>query len=82
MNEEYSLRIAQELEDTRIIVMRNKIKIYIDKNQAKELSSILEKQKESKFIGVGDEMINTADIVGIFTKDSVDEMSGIKKINF
>jgi len=48
------------------ISMRNGIEIWLEEDRIKDLKSSLLMGKESKFVMIDNEMINTADIVGIF----------------
>ena len=56
------------------ISLRNGIEIWLEEEKAENLKKILANSKESKFINIGKETINTADIVGIFTPQTMEEI--------
>jgi hypothetical protein len=49
------------------ISMRNGVHIWLKKSHMEALYQILERSRESRFIAFDGTVINTADIVGIFT---------------
>lgn len=55
------------------VVMRNGIEIWIEKDKIKKLILILSTAKTSKFIVVENEVINTADIIGVFSAKTMEE---------
>ena len=57
------------------ICMRNGVQIWIEKERIMTLQSELAKLTGSKFILFEEQVINTADIVGIFTPQSLNELT-------
>lgn len=56
------------------IVMRNGIEIWAEEEKIRNLQRILTIGKESKFIEIDGETINTADIIGIFLPKTMEEL--------
>lgn len=54
------------------IVMRGGLEIWIEEEKIQNLKRALMSGKESKFIELNDEVINSADIVGIFTPQTME----------
>ena len=54
------------------VQMRAGMQIWIEANRAQTLQSILENLSEHKFIRFDEQTINTADIVGVFTAQTMD----------
>ena len=48
------------------ILMRNGIRKWLDVEQSKKFRNFLHDMEGTKFIGIGGETINTADILGVF----------------
>jgi hypothetical protein len=61
------------------ISMRNGVNIWVEKTRMDALYLVLEKSRESRFVTFDGTVINTADIVGIFTPQQMDEMSKRKR---
>jgi hypothetical protein len=55
--------------------MRGDIEIWLEKERLDDLMAILETQKENRFIRIDEQIINTADIVGIFTPKTMESMT-------
>lgn len=55
------------------ISMRNGVEIWIEKDRVSHLVDSIEKIKDNKFIVIGEEVVNTADIVGFFKADTMEE---------
>ena len=55
------------------IVMRNNVEIWVEEERIESLRKALPLLKEHKFIGIDDEMLNTADIVGIFSAQTMED---------
>jgi len=66
----------------KCLVMRNGIEIWKESERLTELTMTLTQGKKIGFIKVDDEMINSVDIVGIFTADTMDEMTRRKNGQF
>jgi hypothetical protein len=56
------------------IVLRNGMQIWIDEDRAEKLQLALN-VSESKFINYGERIINSADVVGLFTPQDLDEFT-------
>lgn len=76
-------REIKPFEEVQTLVLRNGAKIYLEEKQINDLWQIIKDLKESKFIRIGNDIINTADVVGIFTKETSEYLSNknYKKIN-
>jgi hypothetical protein len=61
------------------ISMRNGVNVWLEKSRMEALYQVLEKSRESRFITFDGTVINTADIVGIFTPQQMDEMGKRKR---
>ena len=57
------------------IILRNGIEIWGEEDKIKNLQVILKNTKESKFIELGEETINTADITGIFLAQTMENIT-------
>jgi hypothetical protein len=55
------------------IVMRDGTQIWLEREQAKTVQAMLDKAARSMFLHIGEETINTADIIGIFTPQRLEE---------
>ena len=53
--------------------MRSGIQIWLEKERTDNLLALLSNSQESKFIDLENQLINTADISGIFTSEIMDE---------
>lgn len=56
------------------ICMRNGVEIWVEKERIEALITSLQRLRENKFVKIGEELINTADIVGIFTPQTMEEL--------
>jgi hypothetical protein len=57
------------------IVIRNGVEIWLEHDRASNFIDHLEKQTNHRFIRLGNELINSADIVGIFTAPTMEEVT-------
>jgi len=57
------------------IVLRNDIEIWAEEDKIKNLQKILTMGKESRFIEIDGEVINTADISGIFSAKTMEDIT-------
>jgi len=57
----------------KVIIMRNGVEIWLEEKRADELIRLLE-ITETKFVKINGEMINSADITGVFEPMSVEDM--------
>jgi len=57
----------------RCIKMRNNTSIWIDTDRADNLSKALQSGTSGKFIEVGNNLLNIADIMGIFSPETLEE---------
>ena len=55
------------------VIIRGGIEIWLEKERAEKLIQMLTVIKESKFIEFNGQILNTADITGIFTPDVMEE---------
>jgi hypothetical protein len=67
---------TQVTKEQMVLSIRNGVEIYIDKDKMPELLKVIQ---SNKFIKLGDSMINTADISGIFTAEELE--SSIRRKN-
>lgn len=56
------------------IVMRNKVEFWIEEERIKNLINNLETFSEHKFIKINNEIINTADVTGIFSAKRMEDL--------
>ena len=83
MNEEQELAIKNIEDDTMLVCLRNGVRIYIDSNQTERIWENIKEQKGSQFIKIGKDIINTADMVGIFCHDTAQDLKKeVKKFNW
>lgn len=61
------------------ILLRSGVEIWIEEERIESLKKILTASKESKFIELNNEVINTADVVGIFTPETMKTKEKIKQ---
>ena len=59
----------------KCLVLRNGIEIWRESERLENLQNILISGKKVGFIEVDNEMINSVDIVGVFTSGTMDEMT-------
>jgi len=65
--------MTQEITDkVKCVVMRSGVEVWISQEQSEKLRVLLD--KNVKFVELEDETINTADIIGIFKAESVEDM--------
>lgn len=57
-----------------VVVMRSGIEIWIERDKIEKFISILNTADTSKFINIGDEVVNTADITGIFSPKTMESV--------
>lgn len=57
------------------IIMRNGIEIWVEREKSEKIQQVLSQTRESKFVQFEGQMINTADIVGIFNATTVEELT-------
>ena len=57
------------------VCMRNGVQLWHEKERIEKLQSILEKSTGHHFITFDDQTINTADIVGIFSADTMQDLN-------
>jgi len=55
------------------ILMRGGVEIWTEERRIETLKETLPRLKEHKFIGIDDELINTADIIGIFSAQTMED---------
>ncbi len=65
----------QITENLMCIVIRGGLEIWLEEKKIKNLQKILSQGRESKFIELDEETINTADITGIFTAQTMKEFA-------
>src|ERR671919_2156495 len=56
------------------IAMRNSVHIWLERDRMEAVYQVLEKSRESRFVSFDGIVINTADIVGIFTSQQMDDI--------
>jgi len=73
----------KKFEESQVLILRNGAKIYLEQQEINNIWQILQNLKESKFIRIGNDIINTADLVGIFTYETAEYIGNknYKKIN-
>jgi len=64
------------------LVMRNGIEILIDEDKTENFKKILLNTKEHKFIGIDENIINTADLSGLFSPLVMEEKIRRKRGEF
>lgn len=57
----------------KVIILRDGTEIWIEKDRAENFGDQLMKITESKFVKIDDQIINTADITGIFSPETLEE---------
>ena len=57
------------------IVIRNGVEVWSEEDKVKSLQCLLAEDKGSRFIGLSGETINTADITGIFTAQTMEDIT-------
>lgn len=68
--------IAKEM---RCICLRNGAEIWVEKERVEALVRILLESKEHRFIKIDNEIVNTADIVGVFTPQALERTWRLKQ---
>lgn len=56
------------------VYIRNGIQIWLEDDRITKLKEILQASRESKFIEISGQFVNTADIVGIFSPESMADL--------
>lgn len=56
-------------------MMRNKVEIWIEEERIDNLKTLLMNVTQHKFLDVGGEVINTADITGIFSPETMQDVT-------
>ena len=68
------------------IVLRNGLELWLEEEAVRNLKKVLTHSSQSKFVEICNEVINTADITGIFTPQTMDEFkrrkNGAWKCNY
>lgn len=59
--------------------MRSGVELWLENEFIENLKKVLLNSKESKFIEIGENIINSSDIVGIFSPNVMEEKSYIKR---
>lgn len=68
--------MTQEItKDLRCIVLRNGIEIWFEAEKLVTLEQMLASAERSTFIKIEGEMVNTADISGVFTARAMEELN-------
>lgn len=60
------------------IVMRGSVEIWLEKDKCEKLMQLLEAGQISRFVRIDDQFINIADVVGIFTPQTIEERNKLK----
>lgn len=60
--------------DLMCVCMRNKVEVWVESEKVEKLKEILSNTKENRFIDFNGQSINTADIIGIFDAQTMEEM--------
>lgn len=60
--------------DIKCILMRSGIEIWLEDDRIENLKKVLMASRESKFIELNGEVINTADITGIFSAGTMQDV--------
>ena len=56
------------------VCMRNGVKIWVEKSKAEELQSVLQRIDGNKFILFENQTMNSADIVGVFSAETMEDL--------
>lgn len=75
MNEEIKKMTNDLLEEKKCLIMRNGIRIWIGEEEAKKFFIVLEKLSGSTFVQIGGTVVNTADIIGIFGHEEIQDLA-------
>jgi hypothetical protein len=57
----------------KVIMLRSGVEIWIEEEYANRLKSVLLNSKETKFIEIDDSVINSTEIIGIFTPQELED---------
>ena len=57
------------------ILMRAGVEIWLEEEYIKNLKAVMLSSKDSKFLEIGNEIINTADVVGVFEAKTMQEVT-------
>jgi hypothetical protein len=67
--------MSQEVSvNLKCILLRSGVEIWAEESRVENLKKILVTSKESKFVELDDNVINTADISGIFTSKEMEDV--------
>lgn len=61
--------------ELRCVSVRGGVEIWVEKERVEQLEKILTSSDRHGFIKFGDEVVNTADVVGIFTPATMEEVT-------
>lgn len=61
--------------DLMCILMRNGIEIWLESDLIKSVENVLLSSKDSKFLTIEDQIINTADITGVFNAKTMEDLT-------
>jgi len=61
------------------VLMRQGVEIWVENEKAEKLQEVLQGITQSKFIRYEGQTINTADIVGVFSPETLDNQKRIKR---
>jgi len=61
------------------VPIRNGVEIWMEEDESKALQNMLVNITGHKFIRFGDRILNTADVVGIYTAQDIEEVTRRKK---
>ncbi len=62
-----------------VVILRNGIEVWLDQDKAEKLQAILKEINGSKFISFEGQTFNTADITGVFTPQTMNELGAKKR---
>lgn len=64
---------------TRCLLMRGGERIYINDDEARQIENILLRLENSRFVKISGQIINTADLTGLFSMDILEETLRTKR---
>jgi len=67
--------MKQLSKNLKCIRMRSSVEIWVEDDRIQELKKIINGIKTSKFIDIGDDWINTADIEGIYSPKTMEDFT-------
>jgi len=72
--------MSQELTTNLMaIVLRNGIELWLEKERAENLMQKLEQGKEKGFVRIDNQFINVADVIGIFSPETMQTKEKVKQ---